>query len=44
MKCFSIFCGLILADSKDGESLMPNDLGVVHTNQHIFFFVEFYFF
>ena len=23
---FSIFCGLILADSKSGEILMPNDL------------------
>ena len=26
VKCFSIFCGLILADSKSGEILMPNDL------------------
>ena len=26
VKCFSIFCGLILADSKNGEILMPNDL------------------
>ena len=26
VKCFSIFCGLILADSKSGENLMPNDL------------------
>ena len=25
-KCFSIFCRLILADSKSGEILMPNDL------------------
>ena len=25
VKCFSIFCGLILADSKSGEILMPND-------------------
>ena len=23
---FSTFCGLILADSKSGEILMPNDL------------------
>ena len=37
VKCFSIFCGLILADSKRGEILMPNDLialGFVHINQH----------
>ena len=27
--CFSIFCGLILADSKSGEILMPNDLIVL---------------
>ena len=36
VKCFSIFCGLILADSKSGEILMPNDLialGFVHINQ-----------
>ena len=26
VKCFSIFCGLILTDSKSGEILMPNDL------------------
>ena len=26
VKCLSIFCGLILADSKSGEILMPNDL------------------
>ena len=26
VKCFSIFCGLILADSKSGEILMPNAL------------------
>ena len=26
VKCFSIFCGLILADSKISEILMPNDL------------------
>ena len=26
VKCFSIFCGLILADSKSGEILIPNDL------------------
>ena len=26
VKYFSIFCGLILADSKSGEILMPNDL------------------
>ena len=26
VKCFSIFCGLILVDSKSGEILMPNDL------------------
>ena len=26
VKCFSILCGLILADSKMGEILMPNDL------------------
>ena len=26
VKCFSIFCGLILADSKSGEILMPNGL------------------
>ena len=26
VKCFSIFCGLILADFKSGEILMPNDL------------------
>ena len=26
VKCFSIFCGLILAASKSGEILMPNDL------------------
>ena len=26
VKCFSMFCGLILADSKSGEILMPNDL------------------
>ena len=26
VKCFSIFCGLILADSKSGEILMQNDL------------------
>ena len=25
VKCFSIFCGLILADFKSGEILMPND-------------------
>ena len=25
-ECFSIFCGLILAVSKSGEVLMPNDL------------------
>ena len=25
VKCFSTFCGLILADSKSGEILMPND-------------------
>ena len=24
--CFSIFCGLILADSKSGEILMPKNL------------------
>ena len=37
VKCFSIFCGLILADSKSGEILIPNDLialGFVHINQH----------
>ena len=35
--CFSIFCGLILADPKSGMILMPNDLialGFVHINQH----------
>ena len=26
VKCFSTFCGLILAASKSGEILMPNDL------------------
>ena len=26
VKCFSIFCGLILVASKSGEILMPNDL------------------
>ena len=26
VKCFSIFCDLILADFKSGEILMPNDL------------------
>ena len=26
VKYFSIFCSLILADSKSGEILMPNDL------------------
>ena len=26
LKCFSTFCGLILADSKSGEILMLNDL------------------
>ena len=26
VKCFSTFCGLILADSKSGEILMPNDV------------------
>ena len=26
VKCFSIFCGVILVDSKSGEILMPNDL------------------
>ena len=26
VKCFSIFCGLILTDSRSGEILMPNDL------------------
>ena len=26
VKCFSIFYGLILVDSKSGEILMPNDL------------------
>ena len=26
VKCFSIFCGLILADYKSDEILMPNDL------------------
>ena len=25
VKCFSIFCCFILADSKSGEILMPND-------------------
>ena len=25
-KCFSLFYGLIFADSKSGEILMPNDL------------------
>ena len=38
VKCFSIFCGLILADSKSGEILMPNDLIALgfffHINQH----------
>ena len=37
VKCFSIFCGLILAASKSGEILMPKDLialGFVHINQH----------
>ena len=29
VKCFSIFCGLILAASKRGEILMPNDLIVL---------------
>ena len=29
VECFSIFCGLILADSKSGEILMPNDLIVL---------------
>ena len=26
VKCFSTFCGLILAASKSGEILVPNDL------------------
>ena len=26
VKCFSILCGLILADSESGDILMPNDL------------------
>ena len=25
VKCLSIFCGLMFADSKSGETLMPND-------------------
>ena len=31
VKCFSIFCGLILADLKSGEILMPNDLIYSHS-------------
>ena len=35
VKCFSIFYGLILADSKSGEILMPNDLQrEVYLNKH----------
>ena len=29
VKCFSIYCGLIFADSKTGEILMPNGLIVL---------------
>ena len=37
VKCFSIFSGLVLADSNSGEFLMPNDLIdlVFHINHRI---------
>ena len=35
VKCFSIFCGLILANSKSGEILMPNPMESISLNSFV---------